>query len=243
MSEFTHIYGLVDPRNECIRYVGKANDPRARLRKHFAEMRRCKPCHRTMWLSNLVSNGLRPIVVILDRVPMSEWEYWERYYIAHLRRVFDLTNGTDGGEGGMRSEEHRKKIGDAHRGMKRPPFTDEHRRKLSEAAKVRGISKETRAKMTKSLLGREVSLETRAKIGAANRGHKHTEETKLKMRGRIRSEEHKRKLGDARRGKPMNETVRQKFREFNIREKTDEHRAKIANSIREHWRKKKSGEL
>lgn len=31
----TYIYGLVDPRDDCIRYVGKANDPRGRLSRHL----------------------------------------------------------------------------------------------------------------------------------------------------------------------------------------------------------------
>src|SRR3990167_4036755 len=144
MTEFTYIYGLVDPRDERIRYVGKSNNPRARLRAHFREMRNSKPCHRTAWLSNLVSNGLKPIIIILDRVSIDEWQQWEQYYIARLRRAFDLTNNTDGGEGGVRSEETKRKIGEAHRGMKRPPFTEEHRRKLSEAHKGKKVCPETR---------------------------------------------------------------------------------------------------
>jgi len=72
------------------------------------------------------------------------------------------------------SEEHRAKIGAAHRGMKRPPETG---RKIGEANRRRKLSPESRAKIAASLRGRHLSEECRKKIGVANKGKKHSPET------------------------------------------------------------------
>lgn len=59
------IYGLIDPTTRVIRYVGKANNPAERLRKHL----RChQKCHRINWIQSLVSSGLQPELVILEEV-------------------------------------------------------------------------------------------------------------------------------------------------------------------------------
>jgi len=61
--------------------------------------------------------------------------------------------------------------------------TDEHKKKISEAHKGKKQSQETIKKRSDSLKGHIVSEETRKKIGLANKGksHKHSEETKLKI--------------------------------------------------------------
>ena len=41
------------------------------------------------------------------------------------------------------SEEHRRKISEANKGKKRAPFSEEHRRKISEAAKRRWAKKKS----------------------------------------------------------------------------------------------------
>lgn len=43
--------------------------------------------------------GLKPIIEIIDEVPVSEWEFWEIYWISQFKTWgFDLTNGTEGGD-------------------------------------------------------------------------------------------------------------------------------------------------
>jgi len=73
-------------------------------------------------------------------------------------------------QGRVISEETRRKIGDAHRGRKRPPRSAEHSRKISEAkagVKIGPHSEETKDKIRKAHLGRKrgpMSAEHRKKI-------------------------------------------------------------------------------
>ncbi len=46
-----------------------------------------------------------------------------------------------------KSDEHRRKIGEAQRGRPKPPLTEAHRKNLSEAMKGRPVSDETREKI------------------------------------------------------------------------------------------------
>lgn len=69
------------------------------------------------------------------------------------------------------SEEHRRKISLALKGIKRPPRTKEHCRKLSEAHKGKVISKETREKLRVVSKGRKHSDETMKKLTGENSVH------------------------------------------------------------------------
>src|SRR5579885_3311453 len=81
----TCIYGLVDPNTKEIRYVGKADDPQARLKQHLQEKGDSEK-HR--WLGSLAEQGQIPELRILEEValgPLYLWEERERWWIAHLR--------------------------------------------------------------------------------------------------------------------------------------------------------------
>ena len=160
----TYIYGLIDPRDGQLRYVGKANDPEHRLYMHMAEKYRC---HRTAWIAGLKSNGLAPELCIIAVVADTEWEAQERYYIAYYRGLgCDLVNGTDGGDGLHNpTAEVRQKISKANKGRIHI-HSPETLRKLSDAMKGRGPA-----------IGHPVSQETRDKIGNFHRGRKRSPET------------------------------------------------------------------
>ena len=67
---------------------------------------------------------------------------------------------------------------------KRPPFTEEHRRKISEANKLRlknGITSEHARKLHEGRRRSKNSPEHTAAIVASRLGSKHTEDTKKKM--------------------------------------------------------------
>lgn len=67
---------------------------------------------------------------------------------------------------------------------KRPPFTEEHRRKISEANKLRfkdGLSAEHASKLHAGRRNSKNSLEHTAAIIASRKGSKHTTEAKKKM--------------------------------------------------------------
>lgn len=116
------IYGLTEP-DGAVRYVGYAVDAQRRFDWHWSEGRR--RTHKSCWLASLRDAGFRPGLVILEVLDANEdWRPRERWWIAELRQQgCDLTNGTDGGEGGhipaAQTPEARAKRAASHRGQKR----------------------------------------------------------------------------------------------------------------------------
>lgn len=190
----TFIYGLVDPRTQAIRYIGKADQPRTRLVQHIHDSKRRRN-HCATWVRSLQSNGLRPTLQIVDEVAMAEWKAVEAAYIQFYREEgCDLTNLTQGGDGALsgkdnpwygkgpflgkkHSAEARARMGT--RGESHPqfgkPLSPEVRAKLSAARTGTKASPESVAKRMAKLrgknpmLGKKHSVETRAKISAALR--------------------------------------------------------------------------
>jgi hypothetical protein len=95
------IYALRDPRTRQVRYIGKALDPRGRLRQHIsaARLKRCNS-KKNGWLKGLLADGHYPILDILAVVPGPEADRTERAWIARHRALGSpLTNATAGGGG------------------------------------------------------------------------------------------------------------------------------------------------
>lgn len=138
-------------------------------------------------------------------------------------------------KGVPKSEEHKRKISEAHKGKKHPR-TPEWSAKIAEAKRGKPswnkglkFSEEAKKKMSESRKGKKrgpMSEETKRKIGDANRGKERTEETRKKMKtvltGRKRSEESKAKMSQIMKekfanqdhwskGKPRPEEVREKI--------------------------------
>ena len=92
----------------------------------------------------------------------------------------------------------RSKISAAKMGVKLPPFTPEHRARISEAKVGRKCSPETIAKMSQANLGKVLSLETREKLSKAIKGMKRSDETRAKisaaLKGKPKTSEHIAKL-------------------------------------------------
>jgi hypothetical protein len=83
----------------------------------------------------------------------------------------NLTDGGEGHSGHIPTEETRKKIGDAHRGRKRPPEVCE---KIRRAKLGHPTSEETRRKISEGKKGKgciPCSEEKKKKISEANKGH------------------------------------------------------------------------
>jgi len=148
-----------------------------------------------------------------ERVVIQEWPSeelafeGEKMLIAYYGRIDQetgcLRNLTDGGEGIVgKSEEQRRKIGEAQRGKR---VSEETRRKQSEAARRRPhlrASEETRRKISEARLGMKFSKEHRRHIGDAQRGKKkgpYSEERCRVMSEAkcYQSEETRRKIGEA----------------------------------------------
>lgn len=135
------IYALLDPDTKKVRYVGKAKNPKNRLKQHMWRARGVSDnMHVHNWIRKLEQFGKRPELEVLDEVSAAEWEFWEREYIRVFRAIgFNLTNTSDGGDYAF-----------DWTGKKQSPETIENR-----------VSK---------LRGRPLSAEHRATISKAKRG-------------------------------------------------------------------------
>jgi group I intron endonuclease len=170
---------------------------------------------------------------------------WEIDTITSSRKIglklWNLTDGGQGGNGYKWSEESRQKMsrsktGKTHRGS---PLSEEHKLKLSIAHKgkpspKRGIpmSEEQKIKLSIAHKGKPspkrgvpLSEEHRQKIAIINRSRTISPETRAKMadslRGRKLSEESKRKISVARKGIPWSEETRIKMVEVYKKRKTE----------------------
>ncbi len=135
------VYGLIDPRTNEVRYIGKTLKGMSRPRSHGkASVLQTVKTHRTNWIKGLVAEGLTFGIVVLEFCTRENVAQRERDWIAWGRHLgWRLTNHTDGGDGvpGLRlSDEHKKQIGERHRG--------------------KTVSAESRAKIAKSV-GRPVT--------------------------------------------------------------------------------------
>jgi hypothetical protein len=141
MPATTFIYALCEPTGE-IRYLGISKNPKERFRCHLKDPERN---HRTNWISQLREQGQIPRLEILDEIPDSEWEFWEREYIRVFRAIgIHLTNGTAGGDKGpdcsgrkiALTAEQRRQRSETRIGEKNPFFARHHSDEQREKWKV-----------------------------------------------------------------------------------------------------------
>lgn len=114
--DYTFIYGLTDPRTNAIRYIGKSDNPRQRLKSHITEHNESSS-PKALWIRDLWNLGLRPGIRIIMKVPYSQWEYFERQTIECYGGLKELLNLVPGGNqpGAPWDEYHRA---NHHRAMK-----------------------------------------------------------------------------------------------------------------------------
>lgn len=142
------IYVLIDPRTHEVRYVGKARDPLIRWKGHLKpERRRDTETHRAKWIAQLRRQGYTPVLEVVQTLREEDAYDAERYWISYYRGLgCALTNGTDGGPGGVTTQgrrmtpEHREKISTALRGKPAPRRSNGRRGK---PAWNRGLRKDT----------------------------------------------------------------------------------------------------
>jgi hypothetical protein len=139
--------------------------------------------------------------------------------------LHNRTDGGDGSSGLVHNEESKRKMSEAAKGRNHldktkrkisetkkgrsiPPFSEEHKRKISEAKK--NMSEETKRKMSEA--HKNMSEETKRKISEARKGKPLSEETKRKMSeqrkgennhmfGKTHNEETKKKLSELKIGR------------------------------------------
>lgn len=172
-DDTTYIYSLIDPRSGFVRYVGKAKNPKRRYAGHLTPGQLSKSHHRANWIKDMLNFGVKPLMEILEVCPVSEWKATEIKWIAHFRSIPgypDLTNSTDGGEGiegFILSEEQRIKLSERSKGRKHSPeakarvsfahkgrvHTEQARKNMSEGRKIwwKNLSKEEKDKISTTL--------------------------------------------------------------------------------------------
>ena len=95
----TFIYGLILKGDDTIRYIGKSDNPKKRLRSHIyntklfqAQGKRLN--HKDNWL---IKNDFNVDYVILEECDFNIWQEREMY---HIKNHSGLTNTSEGGTGG-----------------------------------------------------------------------------------------------------------------------------------------------
>lgn len=180
------IYGLVDPTNNQLRYVGKSVNPKNRFRKHLQESKK-KVTYKDRWVNKLLENNIKPELLIIDVVDINDWVFWEQHYIEYFKKIgCKLTNATKGGDnppiktGKKRTKEEIEKIRKSNLGKKR---SEETKKKISMSKKGKPIEHLNN--------GKERSLSHRINLSLSLRGRESPN------KGKKYSKEHSEKLSRA----------------------------------------------
>lgn len=163
------VYGLIDPIDQELRYVGQTNRPVAvRLTQHLRNAALGKSAHVGCWLKGLASQALLPEVVVLEESETkAAGDEAESFWIGYAKSIgCRLTNRSDGGgtnRGWKHSAEQREKWR-THRSGENAPWFGKKR----DAETIRKMSEAARAQCAERghgpMLGKTHSAETRQKI-------------------------------------------------------------------------------
>lgn len=139
-SGLGYIYILKDPNTDEIRYVGKTNNIKNRLKDHIRKSKLSKT-HKNNWIQSLLIKNQEPVIEIIEEITNKNWGIREQYWIDFYRgEGVRLTNIANGGVGGN--------LGD---------LVNE---KISKANKGRVFSNETKEKIKLKHIGKKHSIET-----------------------------------------------------------------------------------
>jgi hypothetical protein len=94
------IYTLSDPITNEVKYIGKTNNINRRLKDHISNSSLSELNKKNNWIISLLKNKLVPKIEILDEIVESDIDFYEIFYISLFKSWgFNLTNGTNGGDG------------------------------------------------------------------------------------------------------------------------------------------------
>lgn len=206
------IYGLFDPRNGELRYIGKSCSGLTRPKIHGRPKNLSQDTnkHKVYWISQLALEGLKPEIFVLEEFDNKKYlGEEEQFYIAYFKglgcRLVNLTRGGDGAPG--------------------------YRHTFSALIKMKGrkVSKEARDEMSRVRKGRTPWM----------KGKRHTQDTLVRIseskkgvpspkKGTKASEETCRKISEAKKGRPS----------WNRgHPHSDEHKANLSISSRKRYTK------
>lgn len=149
-GERTFIYALADPDTQEVRYIGKADNPQKRLKRHIAQYEP-KATHKSNWIRSLLDQGKTPALLVLEEAPRESWQECERKWITHYKgKGARLTNTTAGGEGGKTlsaatlSPEERARRSQSARERMQKMWDEIKAERAIEQDRMRQIQQETR---------------------------------------------------------------------------------------------------
>jgi len=92
-NQLRQVYGLVNPLNNSIFYVGSSIDPRKRLISHITKSKiRSSPNPlKNKIILNILQKGYKPTYIIIENLT-EEWASLENYWIRVLSREFEIVN-------------------------------------------------------------------------------------------------------------------------------------------------------
>jgi len=163
-----NIYGLFDPRDGSLKYIGKTTNVKKRFWKHLHDN---SITRKTCWIKSLKSNDLIPEVEVLDEVNDEDWKFWEQWYIQYFQSLgCQLKNDPNcpGGEGniGMSGKKHKPETIEKMRASKLgnknwlgKHHSEETKLIISRERKKLGFHQtdESKSKISKKLKGRKLS--------------------------------------------------------------------------------------
>lgn len=88
-SKTARIYGMIDPRTQELRYVGRTTKTlEKRLKDHLRDARDLRDnAPRFPWIRELLALVLQPEIFLLEEVPISEMQECEGYWIGYFRYI------------------------------------------------------------------------------------------------------------------------------------------------------------
>lgn len=99
-STNSFVYGIIDPRDGFLKYVGKTIHGKTRFREHLSTGRLTGTTKKKCWLKKLLKLGFSPQFLILEEAAPADLPELEVFYISYLRSIGSpLLNMTTGGEG------------------------------------------------------------------------------------------------------------------------------------------------
>jgi group I intron endonuclease len=188
--EIVGIYKITSPSEKV--YIGQSEDIKTRW-DDYINLRNCKN-QRRLYSSFMYYGVENHTFEIIKECEPHELNYYERHFQEYYNVIGEyglnciLTNVGDKKK--VYSEETRKKQSEAMKGKKHSEESKqknrESQKKLYENGYIHPMqdkkrSEETRKKISESLTGKKVSEETRKKISEIAKGKKHSEGTKQKI--------------------------------------------------------------
>lgn len=176
-----YIYTLSHPITNEVRYVGKTINVKRRYKQHLYDKR---GSHKASWVKSLKSEGLKPILTIIENCTPENWVEREMYWIKQFDNLTNLKAGGNDSFQRTTTEQTKQKISLANKGKEK---TSEHKIKISLSSKGKILSQETKDKMKISQSKKSISIDSKV-YDSINDATRKTNIPKTTIINRLKSE-------------------------------------------------------